>query len=247
MLVLELLAIPSPAACTSEDDGVAASPPSTAVLVGRSVLAPFAEVATDGSLARLAEGRHAIAFDSCSCLGACSPSHSSSGSSCGLAALAASPCSHLAADDLLLLPPLNWRAMLSDTAARTVPDATVTFELRQGGSTQQPPMVFAREAAPAPAPTAASSSAVTSCATGREVDVSLRTGSTQQEQPASSLLEPPLPAAEAMATSVLAPLQQDLAAASLQLQGLHETPAARSLQQAARHLEEAANIPVEVR
>jgi len=226
VLVLELLASPTAAAAGADDSTTTPGE----VLVGRTVLAPFAEVAADGSSAVLDEGRHSLSFDSSSCLGNFGSSSSCwalKGCSLGMLAAASS------AVDLLL--PLNWRALLGDTAARAVPDATLELDLQPCSSPPQLPAQLAAVAARAPSSCPGSmqlSSAVPEAV--QHTASSSMQHATEFHPAAVPPVRPPLPAVQdAVALGSAVPA--------------HQPPAATSLVLAAQHLEEAANIPVQVR
>lgn len=229
VLVLELLA--SPTAAGADDSTTA--PVVEEVLVGRTVLAPFAEVAADGSSAVLDEGRHSLCFDSSSCLG-------NSGSSSSCWALKGCSLGMLAAGssavDLLL--PLNWRALLGDTAARAVPDATLDLDLQPCSSPPQLPVQLVAVAAAAPSicpggmqPSSAAAEAVQHTASS---SMHHATG------PHPAAAPPGTPAPPAVQDAVTATRLGSAVAAQ-------QPPAATSLVLAAQHLEAAASIPVQVR
>lgn len=228
VLMLELLAAPSGVAADAAQGGEGAQ-----VLVGRSVLAPFDVVAADGVAAVvLAAGQHKLVFDSSS-LGVRSCWAPSSGCSIGMLAAAAG--------DLLL--PLNWHAMLGDTAVRAVPDPSVQLELQPCGRAPQLP---GGTAAAAAAAGATASSSVSAPARGSTVQAACAHVSTAAHAAQVSCVEPASPAADAAATAVGQGVFADTSQGLVKSLG-RESPAARSVQMAAHHLEEAANIPVQVR
>lgn len=233
MLMLELLAAPSGVADAAQGaDG-------EQVLVGRSVLAPFDMLAADGAAAAvLAAGQHKLVFDSSSCLGSLGVSSCwapSNGCSVGMLAAGGGA----AAGDLLL--PLNWRAMLGDTAIRAVPDPSVQLELQPCGKAPQLPGTAAAAAAGATA-----SSSVSAPARASTVQAACAHVSTVAHTTHVSCVEPASSAAGAAATAVEQGVFADTSQGLAKSLG-RESPTARSLQVTAHHLEEAANIPVQVR
>jgi hypothetical protein len=208
-----------------------------AVLVGRSVLAPFDEVMS-GSAAVLAAGKHKLAFDSTSSMGSMCSSSCWAPKGCSTGMLAGSTTEP---GDLLL--PLNWRAMLGDTAIRAVPDPTIQLELQRG---------FGRPRLPeAAAALAGNSSSTTTPACAGPLQATCMCVSTAA--PGAVPVNNTLHISPAAAPPVVVPplthspgspeptWQPPLAKSSS-----HESPAARSLKLAAQHLQEAANIPVQV-
>lgn len=143
--------------------------------------------------------------------------------------------------DLLL--PLNWRAMLGDTATRTVPDPTVQLELQQGSRISRHPVAAAAVAGN-------SSSTIAPACAGPAQATCTRVSTVA---PSAALVSNTGPVAPAAAPAVVVPpvmrspgSPEPARESPLVKSSGHESPAARSLKLAAQHLEEAANIPVQV-
>lgn len=237
MLVFELLAEPIATAAAGAEGSAASSV--GAVLVGRSLLAPFTAVAGDGSSAVLAEGRHKLLFDSTSCVGSFSSSSCWAAKGCSTSMLAGGSTD--GSSDLLL--PLNWRAMLRDTATQSVPDPALQFKLHHSDRTPQAPevVVAASPAAAAPYPqgTLAMGPADTAVQPGAGPQLTIEAAA------ASSAHVVYQPAAAAPAAAAVSPATQaDSVTAAMATVHIQESPAARPLKLAAQHLEEAASIPV---
>lgn len=244
MLVFELLAEPTAAAAAAAQGSAAAAASVGAVLVGRSLLAPYTDVAADGSSAVLAEGRHKLLFDSTSCVGSLSSSSCWSSKGCSTSMLAGGSAD--GSRDLLL--PLNWRAMLRDTAIRSVPDPALQLELHHSDRTPQVPeaLVATSSAAAAAAiytqGTVAMGPADTTVLPGAGPHLSMEAAAAAAA-PSVHVVYPPAAAVPA-AHAVLPAVQVDSATAAMAAVRIQKSPAARSLKLAAQHLEEAASIPV---
>jgi hypothetical protein len=233
VLVLDMLAAPTAAASTAGADGAASA---GTVLVGRAVLAPFVDVTVDGHTAVLAEGRHKLCFDSSSCMGAFSSSSCLAPQGCSTSMLASGSASE-ASGDLLL--PLNWRAMLADTATRSVPDPTVQLDLQQCTRAQaQLPEAASKTA------TASALAAITTAAPALGATAVVPV-SNQQAPAVLPALSPPAEVAVRAGPAALLPSGLPEVENETYPE-VYDSPAARSLKLAAQHLEQAANIPVQV-
>lgn len=184
------------------------------VLVGRAVMSPFAQISADGNMDVLSKGLRKLSF-SCDSI-----SIANSTAGC--------PLSLLGGMTRGLLP-ANWRALLGDTATRSIPDPEVQLELVAAGTTSQLPVapvlqVAAASSVPAGAPPANEQEASIPSAAKQVVPAPLQ----QQTQPA---VQKPLTPAK---PDMLAPVA-------------YGRRASASVIAAAKLLEEAANIPVEVR
>lgn len=245
-LVLEFLAAPTLAGAAAA--GLVESAAAVdigALLVGRTVLAPFEAVAADGSAAALAAGKHKLAFDSTSCLGSLCSRSCWAPKGCSISMLAASSTAE--AGDLLL--PLNWRTMLGDTARRTVPDPSVQLELQPAGRVPRLPGIATAAAAAATGSGSippAFASTVQANATCTRVSTTVHTMANTPAETTPAVAGPAAAAAVVQAptrdSSPPVPTRQPPMSKTLG----QESPAAKSLKLAAQHLEEAANIPVQV-
>lgn len=242
VLVLEMLAAPTAAADAADADGAAAAVGT--VLVGRSVLAPFTAISADGGVAALAEGRHRLCFDSSSCMGSFNSSSCWAPKGCSTSMLASSSGAGEAGD---LLLPLNWRAMLADTATRSVPDPAVQLDLQpcsRMGAEQPETAAKLAAAATAAAPVAAAAAASVAATSGKKASAVVVHAAAQTALPAAH--------SPAVSVEVVRPAAPPVAPAPVAEQvhqpvpEVYESPAARSLKLAAQHLEQAANIPVQV-
>lgn len=235
VLVLEMLAAPTAASSAAGADSTASA---GTVLVGRAVLAPFTDIAVDGHSAVLAEGRHKLCFDSSSCMGPFSSSSCWAPQGCSTSMLASGSAGE-ASGDLLL--PLKWRAMLADTAARSVPDPTVQLDLQQ--------CTRAQAQLPEAASKSAAASALAAVVTARAAPApgapAVVPVSDQQAAAVLSALSPPAEVAVKAGPAALLPSRSPEVEKETAPEA-SDSPAARSLKLAAQHLEQAANIPVQV-
>jgi hypothetical protein len=240
MLVFELLAEPTATAADAAEGSAAASVGT--VLVGRSLLAPFTDVAGDGSTVVLAEGRHTLLFDSTSCVGSLSSSSCWATKGCRTSMLAGGSAE--VSSDLLL--PLNWRAMLRDTATLSVPDPALQLELHHSDTTPQ-----VAEAVVAASPAATAQYPHSTVVKGSADTTVLPGAGLQPSMEAAAAAAAPLvhvvhqPAAASPSAAAVPPVPQaGSVTAAMAVVHIQESPAARSLKLAAQHLEEAASIPV---
>eukprot|EP00775_Hariotina_reticulata_P006048 gene6048-6286_t len=117
--------------------------------------------------------------------------------------------------------PLNWRALLGDVAYRALPDPQLQLQLLPSGRAPVKPQMAASICAAVPASLAGPSASNAGVAVAAAGSSALTVVSAARQ-----------PAAEAAVTL---------------LREVHDTPAAKSLKLAAKHLQEAASIPVRER
>lgn len=122
------------------------------------------------------------------------------------------------------LLPVNWRALLRDTAVRAVPDPAVQLELI---------------GAPAGAPLAAGAH-VAALVSHEPAGLPL------QQQQEVDVVEPQEQQQQQHAMSLAQPAVESVAAAAAAAAPRRESAAVRHLKQACKQLQEAASIPVEV-
>lgn len=180
------------------------------VLVGRAVVSPFQSISADGEAAVLSEGVHKLIVK------------------CSSIAVSSKTC-----DSPLNLPggvthgmlPVNWRALLSDTAVRSVPDPALQFELATAeriGRLAPKPVQAVVAAVPAAAKLPNSPDSSSLWMPGGTVHQQTRQVAAEAAQ-----------SSKAVDADALIPLPGD-------------TRASMSLRLAAKHLEAAASIPLEV-
>lgn len=183
------------------------------VLVGRTALSPFKSISADGDSTVLSEGLHTLSFG-------CSSSTASSSSS-------GSPLSLIGGVTQGMLP-VNWRALLGDTAVKAVPDPALEFELNPAGRAGQL-LAEPKQLLAAVAPTAVPIAAQQPKQTATPPPARAAAGKQQAQQVVVEVAQ----ATEPVGDDALTPLPGD-------------TRASMSLRLAAKHLEAAASIPTEV-